>query len=300
MGKLKHKLETSSFVVTAEVTPPKGAGVKKLLKNAERLKPLVDAINITDCQRALVKMSSLASSRVLLDNGIEPVFQLTCRDRNRIALQSDLLGAAALGIPNILCLTGDPVKAGDCPDAKPVFELESVKLLKLITKLQNGIDDNGIKMNAPTRFLMGSAINPTLRGNSNQLTRMSHKIEAGARFFQTQANYDLEDFKAFCLEAKKYNTKILAGILILHSFDSAQYIQENIPGINIPDAILERFKSSKYPLETGIAIAVESMLQLSAVVDGFHVMSIRKEELIATVLENYYAKSDTQTNSTLR
>ncbi len=299
MGQLKEKLLSQSKVITAEVTPPKGAGIKKLAKNAENLKPWVDAINITDCQRALVKMSSLAASRILLDLGIEPVFQLTCRDRNRIALQADLLGASALGITNVLCLTGDPVKVGDCKDAKPVFELESTKLLKMARKLQNGFDDSGIKMNAPTRFFLGSAINPTLRGNSSQLLRLTHKIEAGAQFFQTQANYDLEDFKAFCIEAKKLNTKILAGILILHSLESAQYIHENIPGIQIPTEIIEEFRDSTDTEQTGINIAVKSMLSLSPYVDGFHVMSIRKEELIAKVLENYYDHSATQKNSTL-
>jgi methylenetetrahydrofolate reductase (NADPH) len=300
MGNLKDKLFSQAPVITAEVTPPKGAGIKKLVRHAESLKPFVDAINITDCQRALVKMSSLAACRILLDHEIEPVFQLTCRDRNRIALQSDLMGAGALGIPNVLCLTGDPVKVGDCPEAKSVFELESLKLLQLAEKLQQGRDDGGNKMNAPTRFLLGAAINPTLQGNSNQLSRMAKKVESGAHFFQTQASYNFDDFKTFCIEAKKLNTKILAGILILHSYESARFIHENIPGIQVPNSILERFKNSSNEEQTGIDLALESMDHLASVVDGFHVMSIRKEELIVQVLESYHGKRNTQTNPSLR
>ncbi len=299
MGKLADKLLASRPVITVEITPPKGTGIKKLIKNAELLKPMVDAINITDCQRALVKMSSLAASRVLLDHEIEPVFQLTCRDRNRIALQSDLMGAGALQIPNILCLTGDPVKVGDCPDAKSVFELESIRLLQLARKLQAGQDDSGHKMNAPTRFLLGAAINPTLHGNSGQLSRMAKKIEAGCQFFQTQANYDLEDFRGFCFEAQKLNTKVLAGILILHSYDAALYIHENIPGIQIPLSVLERFKASPNGEQTGIDFAIESMITLASVVDGFHVMSIREEALIAQVLETYHGNTKAKPNPSL-
>ncbi len=299
MGNLKEKLFSNTLVITAEITPPKGIGIKKLVKHAELLKPLVDALNITDCQRALVKMSSLAACRVLMDNGIEPVYQLTCRDRNRIALQSDLMGAGALGITNVLCLTGDPVKVGDCPDAKSVFELESMKLLQLAQKLQKGTDDSGHKLNASTRFFLGAAINPTLRGNTHQLSRMAKKIEAGASFFQTQANYDLEDFRSFSVEAKQLQTKLIAGILILHSYEAAKYIHENIPGIQIPLNILERFKNSPNPIQTGIDLAVETMFHLKPSVDGFHIMSIRQEELIAKVLETYHGKYSTQKNPTL-
>lgn len=291
MGRLKDKLVSNQPVITAEITPPKGAGIKKLVKHANLLKPLVDALNITDCQRALVKLSSLAACRILLDHGIEPVFQLTCRDRNKIAIQADIMGAGALGIPNLLCLTGDPVKVGDCPDAKPVFELESTKLLQLAKRLQMGLDDAGHKLNAAPKLFLGSAINPTLDGNSNQISRMMKKMEAGASFFQTQANYDLEDFYRFSAEAKKLNTKLLAGVLILHSYESAKYIHDNIPGIHIPTSTLERFQRSANPTQTGIDLAVETMVQLKPVVDGFHVMSIRQEELIVQVLETYHGKA---------
>lgn len=288
MGKLADKFARNERVITAEISPPKGAGIKKLTKNAELLKPHVDAINITDCQRALVKMSSLAACRVLLDLGVEPVYQLTCRDRNGIALQSDLMGAGALQIPNVLCLTGDPVKVGDSPNSKSVFEVEAVGLLNILRKLQGGTDNSGQKMNAPTKFFVGAVVNPTTK--SNQLDRMVKKIESGAKFFQTQANYDLDDFAAFLEQAKSMNTKILAGILVLHSYQIASYIHEEIPGISLPDSLLERFKNSSNAEETGIDFAVETMLRLENLCDGFHLMTVRNEELIPKILERYYAR----------
>lgn len=213
MSRLRDKLQSNEFVITAEITPPKGAGVKKLLEHAEAIGPHVDAINITDGQRALVKMSSLAASKVLLDAGYDPVYQLTCRDRNSIALQSDLMGAGALGITNVLCLTGDPVKAGDHPHAKSVFEVEALGLLELVSKLQTGTDFGGNKMNKATKFHVGAVVNPTASAG-NQFARMEKKKEAGATFFQTQANYDGEDFARFLQDARKLGTKVIAGILL--------------------------------------------------------------------------------------
>jgi methylenetetrahydrofolate reductase (NADPH) len=282
MSRLSDKFHSGVPVITAEITPPKGAGIKKLCKHAELLAPHVDAINITDCQRALVKMSSLAACKVLLERGVEPVFQLTCRDRNSIALQSDLMGAWALGIPNLLCLTGDPVKVGDSPKSKSVFEVEATALLEIVGKLQKGTDNESNKMNAPTKFFVGAVVNPTL--SSNQLDRMQKKIDRGAQFFQTQANYDLEDFHGFLLAAKKMNVKILAGVLVLHTYEIAAYIHENIPGISVPNSVLERFKNSTDARETGIQVAVETMKALRDVCDGFHLMTIREEELIPEVL----------------
>jgi methylenetetrahydrofolate reductase (NADPH) len=292
MGKLADKLASGQKVITAEIAPPKGAGIKKLLEHAALIGPNVDAINITDCQRALVRMSSLAASKVLLDAGYEPVLQLTCRDRNTIALQSDLMGAGALGIPNLLCLTGDPVKAGDCTQAKPVFEVESVRELEIVQKLQNGTDWNGHKMNKKTKFLVGAVVNPCNQSLGGQLSRMEKKIEAGAQFFQTQANYDLEDFRKFVVEAKaRFNTKILAGVLLLHSAEVARYIHDNIPGIRIPDSVLAGFESAPNAEEYGIDFAVRTMLALEDVCDGFHLMTIRTEELLPKMWSAYRTAS---------
>ncbi len=291
MGKLADKLARNERVITAEIAPPKGPGIKKLLEHAALIGPKVDAINITDCQRALVKMSSLAACKVLLDAGHEPVFQLTCRDRNSIALQSDLMGAGALGIPNILCLTGDPVKVGDNAQAKSVFEVESVRQLEIVAKLQGGTDWNGAKMNKKTKFLVGAVVNPSNQGQGGQLARMEKKIAAGATFFQTQANYDIEDFRSFISEAKKrFETKILAGILLLHSAEVARYIHENIPGIRIPDEVLAGFEKTVDAEQYGVDFAVKTMRALEDVADGFHLMTIRTEELLPKIWDAYHAK----------
>jgi methylenetetrahydrofolate reductase (NADPH) len=306
MSKLAEKLNGTQKVFTAEITPPKGAGIKKFLKRAAMIGPYVDALNVTDCQRALVRMSSLVASKILLDNGYESVFQLTCRDRNSIAIQADLMGASALQIPNLLCLTGDPVKAGDSPKSKSVFEFEATALLQLVNKLQKGTDGEGHKMNAPTKFTVGAVVNPSLKIGTSQLDRMGKKIEYGATFFQTQANYDLDDFEAFLQESKRYQTKSLAGILLLHSYEMAKYIHENIPGIRMPDYVLERFKKASevggpdLEKETGIQFAVETMKRLDNCCSGFHLMSIRAEELLPVILERYYGKQiSTQTNPAL-
>lgn len=302
MSQLAEKLYAGQKkVITAEITPPKGAGIKKLVQHADLLKPCVDAINITDCQRALVKMASWAACRVLLDRGIEPVYQLTCRDRNSIALQSDLMGASAIGIPNVLCLTGDPVKVGDSPSSKSVFEVESVRLLELVRKLQSGRDAGENKMNAPTKFFVGAVVNPTMQALGSQYARMEKKIDAGACFFQTQANYDISDLKAFLLETKKLNTKVLTGILVLHSFESAKFIQENIPGIRMPNEILERFRGvagdEAKEQEVGVCFAAETMLQTEDFCDGFHIMTIRMEGLVPRVVEAYHGKRTTKNSS---
>ncbi len=273
---------------TAEITPPKGTGTKKLLKHAALLGPLVDAINITDCQRALVKMSSLAACKVLLDHGFEPVYQLTCRDRNSIALQSDLMGAGALGIPNLLCLTGDPVKVGDHPQAKSVFEVESTQLLRLAGELQLGRDHSGAKMNAPTRFYIGAVVNPTLASEKSQLRRMEKKVESGAQFFQTQACYSISAFREFLLEASVLKTNIIAGILILHSQEIAVYLRNNIPGIHLGEETINRLAVDGR--NQGIDLAVETMLGIDDVCQGFHLMTVREEEIIPEVMERYHAR----------
>lgn len=288
MSKLAALLTQKQFVLTAEISPPKGPGIKKLTENIRLLSPYVQALNITDCQRAIVRMASWAACKVILDEGVEPILQVTCRDRNSIALQADLMGAAALGISNVLCLTGDPVKVGDSPFSKSVFEMESVKLLGLLKSLQNGLDGSGNKMNSKTRFFPGAVVNPTLRGGTGQLERMKKKIEAGATFFQTQANYDTADFAEFLKAALPLNAPILAGILVLHSAEVAHYIHDNIPGIQLPPEILSRLKQSPDPEKEGVSIAIESMKFLRPYCAGFHLMTIRKESLIPQVVKGFH------------
>jgi methylenetetrahydrofolate reductase (NADPH) len=290
MSLLRDRLTQKKLVITAEVSPPKGAGIKKLREHIQLISPHVTAINITDCQRSVVRMASWAACKIIMDLGAEPVLQVTCRDRNSIALQADLMGASALGIQNVLCLTGDPVKVGDSPDSRSVFEYESIKLLQTASNLQRGRDAQNLKMNAPTRFVLGSVVNPTARGGLGQLERMKKKIAAGAIFFQTQANYDIEDFCSFLRLTQDVDTSILAGILVLHSPDIAHFINENIPGIQLPKSVIKRLENSSDPEKEGIEIAIESMLQLKDHCAGFHVMTIRREPLIPLVVKGFYER----------
>ncbi len=289
MSRLREKLQNNEFVVTAEITPPKGAGVKKLLEHAAEIGPLVTSINITDCQRSLVKMSSMAAAKVLLDAGHDPVFQLTCRDRNSIALQADLMGASAMGISNVLCLTGDPVKAGDNPNAKSVFEVEAIGLLEIVKTLQSGTDFGGNKMNKATRFFVGAVVNPTLSAG-NQLPRMEKKLEAGASFFQTQANYDPQDFAHFLDASRKLGTKVIAGILLLHSREIAHYLKDNIPGIRFPEALLNDFDKTADEEAFGIDWAIKTMNTVRPYCDGFHIMTVRNEGVIPKWMERYQSQ----------
>jgi len=227
-------------------------------------------------------MSSMAASKVLLDAGHEPVFQLTCRDRNSIALQADLMGAGALGIQNLLCLTGDPVKAGDHPHAKSVFEVETLGLLALVKKLQAGTDFMGAKTNKASKFFVGAVVNPTLSAG-NQLERMGKKKEGGAEFFQTQANYDPEDFAKFLQATKPMGTKVLAGILLLHSKEIAHYLKDNIPGIRFPDSMITDFdkvQGEEAEEAFGIDWAIRTMETVRPYCDGFHLMTVRNEAVI--------------------
>jgi len=291
MGLLKERLSAKEFVITAEVSPPKGAGIKKLIENVRLVGPHVTAINITDCQRSIVRMASWAACKIVLDLGVEPVLQVTCRDRNSIALQADLMGASGLGIPNVLCLTGDPVKVGDSPNSRPVFEVESTNLLRMASRLQMGRDNQNLKMNAPTRFFLGAVVNPTLKGAHGQYDRMIKKIESGASFFQTQANFEVEDFSSFLKLARNTNTPILAGILVLHSSDIAHFIHENIPGIQMPASILKRMVDATDSEKEGIEIAIETMLALKDDCAGFHLMTIRREHLIPEVVKGFYERT---------
>ncbi|NBX76941.1 MAG: methylenetetrahydrofolate reductase [Proteobacteria bacterium] len=290
MSLLRDRLSEKKTVITAEISPPKGAGIKKLREHIQLVSPHVTAINITDCQRSIVRMASWAACKIIMDLGAEPVLQVTCRDRNSIALQADLMGASALGIPNVLCLTGDPVKVGDSPDSRSVFEFESVKLLQTASNLQKGRDAQNLKMNAPTRFFLGSVVNPTIKGGLGQLERMKKKIAAGACFFQTQANYDFEDFCSFLRLANDLEKPILAGILVLHTPDIARFINENIPGIQLPHSIIERLENAPDPEKEGIELAIHSMMQLKDYCAGFHIMTIRREPLIPLVVKGFYER----------
>ena len=238
----------------------------------------MDAVNVTDNQRAVMRLSSLGGSAVLLREGLEPILQLTCRDRNRIAIQSDLLSAWVLGVKNVLTMTGDPVDAGDHPEAKPVFDLGSTALLKLIATLNRGEDSAGHPLDGKTDFFCGSTVNPGAEPFEPELERFHEKVDAGARFFQTQAIYDLEAFSRFMEKARKLPVHIIAGLIPLRSTLMAHFLNEKVPGIRVPMGMIRRLETASDPREAGVQIALEVVDGLKQLCDGIHLMLVGKNK----------------------
>jgi methylenetetrahydrofolate reductase (NADPH) len=258
-----------------------------MLEMARLLKGRVHAINITDGSRAVLRMSSLVASAILRQNGIEPICQIACRDRNVIGLQADLLGAQALGIRNILALTGDPVKAGDHPTARPVFELESVRLLQLIQKLNAGFDANEKPLpDGATDLFVGAAVDPQSGSLSGLQRRFERKLAAGAQFFQSQLISDFDQLEKFMSHvAAGCNKPVLAGIFLLKSAKNAQFINRCVPGVHIPDHLIERLARAADPLQEGVRIAAEQVNLARQICQGVHMMAVKREELIPQILD---------------
>ena len=254
---------------------------------ADQLKGRVHAINVTDGSRAVMRMSSLAVCRLLLDRGLEPVLQLACRDRNRLALQADLLGAHALGIHNLLCLTGDPVRAGDQADARPVNEFESVKLLRQVRAFNHGKDPVTAELqDGATQLFAGCAADPQSRSWSGLQRRLHRKQEAGARFVQTQMVMDPSALERFQAElADPLNLPVLAGVFLLKSAKNARFINRVVPGACIPEDLIGRLESADNPAMEGVAIAAEQVKRYLGIVQGVHLMAIKAEERIPLVLD---------------
>jgi methylenetetrahydrofolate reductase (NADPH) len=280
-------VQAKEFLVTAEVMPPKGGDPTHMIEMGKQLKGRVHAVNITDGSRAVLRMSSLAASVILMQQGLEPICQMACRDRNRIALQADLLGAQALGIRNILALTGDPVKAGDHADARSVFELESVRLLKLIDKLNQGMDSNEKPLtDGATTLFAGAAVDPQCPSWSGVQRRFDRKLSAGAQFFQSQLISDFDRLEKFMDQiAAGCNKPILAGIFLLKSAKNAQFINRNVPGVQIPQHLIDRLERAADPLQEGVAIAAEQVQLAQQICQGVHIMAIRREDLIPQILD---------------
>jgi len=285
----KEAISSGKFIVTAEVGPPKGTDISEMINHIEMLKGKVDAVNFTDNQSAVMRMCSLAGCKIAIEHGVEPILQMTCRDRNRIGLQSDLLGAYALGIKNILCMTGDHVLAGDHKEAKPVYDVESVQLLKIVDSLNNGKDMNGEKLNGKTDFFQGAVVTPEANPLEPQLIKFEKKVKVGAKFFQTQAIYDIEKFKNFMKYARKFPVKIIAGLVVLKSAGMAKFLNNYVPGIKVPEEIIEELKSAGKgkALETGLNITARHIKQLKEenICDGVHIMAIGMEEKVPLILE---------------
>ncbi|MBF1999342.1 MAG: methylenetetrahydrofolate reductase [Synechococcales cyanobacterium C42_A2020_086] len=283
----RQAAQSGQFLITAEVMPPKGGNPAHMIEMATLLKGRVHAVNITDGSRAVLRMSSLAASVILAQQGIEPICQMACRDRNCIALQADLMGAQALGIRNILALTGDPIKAGDHPGARGVFELESVRLLKLIDKLNQGVDFNDKPLpDGATDLFVGAAVDPQCQSWSGLQRRFERKLAAGAQFFQSQLISDFDRLEKFMVQvAAGCNKPILAGIFLLKSAKNAQFINRNVPGVHIPQEIIDRLERASDPLQEGIQIAAEQVQMARQLCQGVHMMAVRREDLIPQILD---------------
>ncbi len=282
---LREEIESGRFVITAEICPPRGTDTREFLEKARLLKGKIIAANVTDNQRAVMRLSSLACSVLLLREGIDPVFQMTCRDRNRIALQSDILGAWTLGVRNILALTGDHVSSGDHREAKAVFDIDSVQLVDLINRLNHGRNIKDKELRGKTDFLIGAAVAPEANPWEPEEIKFEKKISAGARFFQTQAIYDMERFKRFFESAEPRNVKILGGILLLKSAKMATYLNENVPGVKVPQGLIDEIEGASDQLEKGIEIAARQLRELRSFCHGVHIMAIGQEESVLKIIE---------------
>lgn len=286
MSKLKDALEGKNFVITGEVGPPKGVDIEKCLQDAEHLRGKVVAINVTDLQSAVMRIGSLAVSAKLVERGLEPVYQLTCRDRNRLALQSDLLSAWVLGIRNVLCLTGDHPVLGDDREAKPVYDLDSVQLLKAANTLNEGQDMAGHDLEGRPDLFTGAVVTPAADPLEPQIIKMEKKINAGARFFQTQAIYEPDKFEAFVNQASTFKVPIIAGIVVLKSAAMARYMNENVAGINVPDDIVQEMADT--PKEDrkkrSVEISARLIRQLRPFCQGVHIMPLGWDELVPEII----------------
>jgi 5,10-methylenetetrahydrofolate reductase len=289
---LEKNLVEGRFVVTAEIGPPKGSDPLKIRDKALLLEGYADAFNITDNQTAVVRMSSLAGSVILLQMEMEPIMQMTCRDRNRISLQSDVLGAAALGVRNILCLTGDHQSFGNHPAAKGVFDLDSIQLLQVIKNMRDeGIFQSGDPLRAarPVVFL-GAAANPYADPYEFQVERLRKKIDAGAEFIQTQSVYNIEKFSRWMDEVRSQGldkkVHILAGVTPLKSVKMAERMKFHVPGTDVPDAIYERIKHASDPTKEGYQIALDTIQELKGLqgIHGIHITALFWEEIIPALV----------------
>ncbi len=287
--RITELFDNGEFVVTAEVGPPKGCHIEHLVEEAKEYLSDISAVNVTDNQSSVMRLGSLATCVKLKEAGLLPIYQLTCRDRNRIALQSDLLSAAALGIDNILCLTGDHTKMGDHPGAKPVFDLDSVSLLHTVCQLEKGLDLAGNELvgEAP-KFAKGAVVSPCSESVDAQLAKMERKVMAGAEYFQTQAVYEPEKFIAFMEKAKQFGKPVQLGIVIPKSAGMAKFMNKNVAGIHIPDEMIEELAADKEKAKagiTGVEIAARLIRECKPYCQGVHIMALGWEAKVPEILK---------------
>jgi len=287
-SRFKEALNSGKFIITSEVAPPKGTNLEKVLHHIELLKDKVDAINVTDHQSSVMRFPSIGGCLAIKEKGGEPILQMTCRDRNRLALQAELLFASTRGINNVLCLTGDAVPVGDHKEAKGVFDLDSLQLLKTVRLMESGKDLGGNDLDGAVEFCAGATVTPEARPIEPQLIKFEKKIEAGAEFFQTQGIYDLDNFAKFMEHARRFPVKILAGIILLSSARMAKFMTANVPGIFVPQDLIDELAAvpKEEMLNKGIEIAgrMIATLKKDAICDGVHIMAIGKEEVVPDIL----------------
>ena len=285
---LQPVLESGKFVVTVEVGPLKGTDTQEVTEAAELLRGRVDAANATDQQSSVMRLGSLVTCYLLKERGLDPVLQMTCRDRNRLALQSDLLSASVLGIENVLALTGDLPSLGDHPQAMPVYDLDSVQLLWVIDRLNEGYDMVGNELTGKTNFFPGAVVNPGADTEASlelQLIKMEKKINAGARFFQTQAVYDIEGFAKFMKRVEGFKIPVLAGVIPLKSVGMARFMNKNVAGVFVPEELIKKMAGAENKTETGIQIAADLIKELKDICQGVHIMAIGWEKKVPQILD---------------
>lgn len=287
--RITELFDNGEFVVTAEVGPPKGIHIEHLLEEATTYLSGISAVNVTDNQSSVMRLGSLATCKVLKDAGLTPIYQLTCRDRNRIGLQSDLLSAAMLGIDNILCLTGDHTKMGDHPQAKPVFDLDSVSLLHTVCQLEKGVDLGGNPLvGEPPKFAKGAVVSPCSDSVDAQLAKMERKVMAGADYFQTQAVYEPEKFIQFMEKAKQFGKPVQLGIVIPKSAGMAKFMNNNVAGIHIPQEMIDELAADKEKAKagiTGVEIAARIIKDCKPYCQGLHIMALGWESKVPDLLK---------------
>jgi len=285
---LKETLKSGKFVVTGEIGPPKGTNIEKMVHHIDLLKDKVDAMNVTDHQSSVMRFPSMGAALSVKEQGGEPILQMTCRDRNRLALQADLFFAYTRGIRNVLCLTGDAVPVGDHKMAKGVFDLDSSQLLRTIRLLETGKDLGGNELDGKVEFCAGAIVTPEADPLEPQLIKFEKKIDSGAEFFQTQAIYDLDNFRRFMEFARKFKVKILAGIILLVSARMAKFMNNNVPGVFVPQNLIDELAGAPKgtAIKKGIEIAGRMIRQIKEeeICDGVHIMAIGKEEVVPDIL----------------
>jgi 5,10-methylenetetrahydrofolate reductase len=287
---LQSKLESGKFAISCELGPLKGTDITELKENIDVLKSKVDAANVTDQQSSVMRLGSLTTSYLAVQGGLEPIYQVTCRDRNRIALQSDLLSAWVLGIKNVLALTGDLPSLGDHPEARQVFDLDSVTLLQVITRMNEGYDMNGNELQGKPSFFPGAVVkveSDTEASMELQIAKMEKKIAAGAKFIQTQAVYDVGNFEKFMNRVQKFGIPVMAGVIPLKNAGMARYMNSNVAGVYVPDELIQKMADApkEERAQTGIGIAADFIKAIKSMCQGVHIMAIGWEKRVPEVIQ---------------